>query len=178
MDWKNLGNAIANSAPILGQSLGGPAGAAIGVLLSHVFGVETNDPADVLKKIQADPGSYIKLIEIQNSYELSLQKQVFDDKASARNRDVEKAKAGVIDNTPRNLAYIDTFGLYIIVFLLFAKIDIQGPERDILMALTGALIASHNNVRNYYFGSSMGSRIKDISNNIREKVNEWRNPDK
>lgn len=72
MDWGDLKNIVGTAAPVLGTLLGGPAGTAVGALISSVIGVE-NRPDAVVKALEADPSLLLKLkeAEIQQQTELS-----------------------------------------------------------------------------------------------------------
>jgi len=67
MDWKTIGKAVADSAPILGGLLGGPAGGAAGALIASALGT-AGDPEAVMRKIQSDPVvlMQIKQLEAEN----------------------------------------------------------------------------------------------------------------
>ena len=54
MEWKDLKGIVGNAAPLLGNLLGGPAGATVGALVSSVLGVD-NSPDEVHKALEADP---------------------------------------------------------------------------------------------------------------------------
>ena len=76
MDWKDVGTALANVAPMLGTLLGGPAGATIGSLIAHEFGT-SSDPASVSAAITADPNAAIKLQQIVVDHDIAIKQMIF-----------------------------------------------------------------------------------------------------
>lgn len=84
------------------------------------------------------------------------------DVQSARSREIELAKAGAKDNTPKWLAYIAVVGfLGIVVFLMVHGIGSLDREVILLLgSLIGILGANSQTVYNYFFGSSAGSKAK------------------
>jgi len=72
MNWSDVGNLLADAAPLVGTALFGPAGTAVGVGLASLFGTEAN-PGKVAQAIKADPEAMLKIqqFEIENRTELS-----------------------------------------------------------------------------------------------------------
>jgi len=73
MSWVDVGKKIIEyGAPVLGFTIGGPAGAAFGAGVAKIFGADPVDPADVVAKIQADPDAATKLkqFELQNKVDM------------------------------------------------------------------------------------------------------------
>lgn len=60
MDWKSVGNAIADAAPVVGTALGGPVGSLVGGLVSLALGTDKS-PEEVSKALIADPEAVVKL---------------------------------------------------------------------------------------------------------------------
>lgn len=77
MDWKSIGNIVAQGAPILGTLLGGPAGAAVGGLIASALG-STATPDDVAAAIQADPDAMVKLRQLEMEHEAELRRMVIE----------------------------------------------------------------------------------------------------
>lgn len=61
--WKKVGEKVAGFAPLIGGILGGPAGAAVGGLVSQALGVK-NDPETVAMVLE-DQGARQKIIELE-----------------------------------------------------------------------------------------------------------------
>jgi len=73
MDWGNVANLVKSAAPLVGTVLGGPVGAAAGVIggIASLFGTEP-EPDKIEAAIKADPEALVKLkqFEIQNQTDL------------------------------------------------------------------------------------------------------------
>lgn len=171
MNFLDVGKEIIKrGAPILGAAFGAP-GAAVGAIVANVFGADWNNPDDILEKIKSDPEADQKLLEIQNSHELqlaqlALQKQIVEnqDRQRATNREIELARVGKNDNTPRNLAYLVTIGFFIFIFLFpYMQKEISTAETQIMMILVGILASKFSSGYDYFLGTSHGSDKKDIA---------------
>lgn len=156
---------IATVAPTLGTALGGPLGGLAGNVLAQAVG--GGDAAAVEKAIlSGNPEAMLALKNaeqafIQRMRELDIDEEKLhaSDRASARERET---KTG--DSTPRVLAYLTLAGFFIVLgaqfYLAFNGIVIpEGAQRTIDMT-TGVLFAMVFAVKDYYFGSSAGSKAK------------------
>jgi hypothetical protein len=77
MEWKDLKSIVGKAAPILGTLLGGPAGGAVGALVSSVLGVD-NEPDEVHKALSADPSLLLKLREAEIQQQTQLQQMMVE----------------------------------------------------------------------------------------------------
>jgi hypothetical protein len=77
MDWKDLKGIVGKAAPLLGTLLGGPAGGAVGALVSSVLGVD-NEPDEVRKALEADPSLLLKLREAEIQQQTQLQQMMVE----------------------------------------------------------------------------------------------------
>jgi len=119
---------VSKAAPILGNVLTGNFPAAAVSLITSVFGGSSNDLPDLLNRLQSDPQAAVKLAQIQSEHILEL-KAVENDRLKIEGefsnnpgvREAEKAKAGVVDNTQRYLAFgiIGIWLLYPLTSLIF-----------------------------------------------------------
>lgn len=146
-------------APTLATALGGPlAGAAAKIILGK-FGGEEDQIGSVLE--QADPTTLLALKKAEQEFivqmkelDISEEKLHAEDRASARAREV--ALRG--DTTTRILAYTIVGSFCTLVFaVLFGEIS---AESTIAGAVIGYLSAKAEQVVAYYFGSSLGSKMK------------------
>jgi hypothetical protein len=71
MDWKSVGNVVAQSLPLVGSLLAGRAGEAVGSMVASVLGVEAT-PEAVSDIIEKDPHAIdeLRAMEQQNQREL------------------------------------------------------------------------------------------------------------
>ena len=77
--WDKIKELIGDSAPVVGGLLGGPAGAAVGGLISKALGVENNASA-IEKELINNPDAFLKLKELEMSKELAMLKAQYDNK--------------------------------------------------------------------------------------------------
>lgn len=152
MDLSDIAKTLVKfGAPLLGNLLGGPLGASVVSTIANTFGADPNDTTDIFKKINADPQATEKLIELQK-VELQRTQMQLNDIANARQREVELAKSGKVDDTPRLLALGFTAG-FLILTLVLGILKIVYPEFNLdtlFMGLSNAEMI----VLTYYFGSS------------------------
>ena len=71
LDWKDVGHALADIAPVVGTALGGPAGALVGGLVAKSLGSDAT-PDAVTQAIAQDPGAAAKILALQNQHEEEL----------------------------------------------------------------------------------------------------------
>lgn len=72
LTWKDIAGAVGNVAPVLGTLIGGPAGGAIGAMVSSALGV-ANTPDDVSKALAVNPDAAIKLAQIESDSKTQLE---------------------------------------------------------------------------------------------------------
>lgn len=175
--WGKIKSAVSKVAPLLGSVIGGPAGGSIGTgvaLIAKSLGGNPEDPEEILNLVN-NPENIIKLKEIENQHEQALlaisvqreeielkREQTFlEDRANARQRQIEVTKAtGKVDWPTHLLAGIVTTGFFIVLGGLFAK-AVPEVNSEILWILVGCLATNFTQVVSYFFGSSMGSAIKN-----------------
>jgi hypothetical protein len=76
MDWKDIAGEVGKFAPLVGTLIGGPAGAAIGGLVSAALGT-SNSPDAISAAIATDPNAALKLAQFQSDNAVKLQAMVF-----------------------------------------------------------------------------------------------------
>lgn len=174
LEWKDIANVVGKTAPILGTVLGGPAGGAIGSLVSSALGVE-NKPSEVIKAIETNPQIAVKLKELEIQEEsmlkdhikqmaqidLDYQKEYVKDKDSARTREIELSKNG--DNLTQNiLAIIGTVAFFGLAFYIVTNglNEMNKEESFIVGMVVGSVMMIGKEIYGYYFGSSSGSKEK------------------
>lgn len=72
MEWKDLTTAIGKVAPMLGTLVGGPAGTAIGGIVSAALGC-ANNPDAVSQALTVNPDAAVKLAQIEKDRSVELQ---------------------------------------------------------------------------------------------------------
>lgn len=141
------------------------------VLDAAVAVTGAEDPAKALEALRGNGQLVyefrVKLLELeQRAYELELA-----DRQSAREAEVGKLKAGYPDKRKDVLSTIAILALAGLAYaVVFYEIG-QGPGRDLLFMLAGALIAVVRDVYAYEFGSSRSSAEKTeiMLENIRSR---------
>jgi len=73
MDWKALGNKVADAAPILGTLLGGPQGAIVGTWIAKKFGTD-NNPESILDTLNKDAEWAFKLKQLESEKALEIER--------------------------------------------------------------------------------------------------------
>lgn len=174
--WDRVKDIIGKGAPVIGTLLSGPAGAAVGSLIAAALGTEST-PEAVIEKLQHDPESMLKVLQIESDQKVELQKlaiqaeqnrmvahttelqAIMADKASARSLVTISG-----DHTARNLAYIYTFMLFITLIIHFLmmmmSVKLDPLALQVIGTLEGVLIAMVLGSKEFFFGSSLGDQKK------------------
>ncbi len=178
--WDNIKELIGTSAPVIGTLLGGPAGGAVGGLISKVLGVD-NTPEAIELALMNNPDALLKIKELETSKELAIlqaelehkridvgsvidnrkldneKDQMFlSDKQSARSRQVDSEKAtGKVDVALYIIAGVIVVAFFVsILALIFITLDKQSGTYELLLMLFGALTTKFGTVVDYFFGAS------------------------
>jgi hypothetical protein len=156
---------ISAIAPLIGTAIGGPFGGLAGSFLASKLGTAPGDDKAIETAVMSgNPDVMVKLQQANNDFKahmadigLSEDKLVFDDIANARAREM-----AVKDLTPAILAYAITVGFFgVLGFMLaYGKPAVGG---DALLVMLGSLGTAWAGVISYYFGSSLGSSVKDTT---------------
>jgi hypothetical protein len=167
-------NFLKKIAPFIstGLSLAGPYGAIAGKLLSPILGVKpdakpdemaaaiagaTPEQIEAIRKAEQDFQLQMKQLDIQSVDDL--EKIAADDRASARNREIQ-----VKDNTPRILAYVYAAGFFLTlgaeIWMAVSGVNINPLASKSIDILLGVLTGMVLGTKEYYFGSSAGSDKK------------------
>jgi len=163
MNWKDIGAAIGNAAPMVGGLLAGPAGAAIGSVVAATLGVD-NTPDSVNNALKNNPDALVRLQELQVNSKVELQKLAVTAQQHQLEAELLQYKAEVDDrNSARELAakqpndlirptitILMVLGAIAIVFLVFS-----GYSKDLLTDATASLTIG--TVMGYWF-----SEVKQV----------------
>lgn len=119
------------------------------------------DPQSAVDMIKANPEMAMAFEKSINDHKAEMDQMYLKDRGDARQRDI-----AIQDKRGRNtradvLAFSAIGGLISLIWiLLFIQIP-DGPARDVLLLLSGALITIVKDVYGFEFGSSRGSKDKD-----------------
>ena len=158
-DWKGL---IGTVAPTLATALGGPlAGMATRAIAESLIGNPDASEKDIALALQgASPETMLKLKEADLAFEqrmaelnVDLEKIAADDRASAR--DMQKANKTYIVPIIATVTVVSFFA--IVTWVLSGKVTL---ESTLLGFVLGQVSAKAEQVYNYFFGSSAGSKEK------------------
>lgn len=163
-NWKG---ALSNLAPMLATALGGPlAGAAVSTITEALgLGADATD-AEIAKELAtASPDALLQLKKSEQEFatrmaelgfknEADLEKIAADDRASARQREVDRQ-----DWTPRVMAFLVTSGFFSMLAIMVIAAIPEG-SREPLYILLGSLGTAWTQIIAYYFGSTAGGQKK------------------
>jgi soluble lytic murein transglycosylase-like protein len=159
------------AARLLGNAIDGKAGAAVGEQLAReVAGVAervlgTSEPREVEAALRADPAKALE-------FRLEMERLATQAQLATLSADLENVKdaRGVLHSgswwvraAPGLLSVIITLGFFgTLVMLVFVGLpQTSDTLREILALLLGALTLAFGDVRNFWLGSSAGSKRKD-----------------
>ena len=159
MEWSEIGRKVADAAPLLGVALGGPAGAAIGALVASTLGTAGN-PAEVLKKLQADPAAMIRMQELEQQ-----------ERESLRGHVLGIAQAELADQQQARLVHKDHWmpsALTILLAMMVAAITggmmfftVPVESKEVLFLVVGQLLGAFATAVAFWLGSSRSSADKN-----------------
>ncbi len=183
--WDKIKELIGDSAPIVGGLLGGPAGAAVGGLLSKALGVE-NSASAIEKELIGNPDAILKLRELELSKEIAVLKAQYDNKVEDNRHEEHYANVNVGDKqNARGSSHLYELQtdigkkifvqtsilvpllIMINILLISYASDLKLGDAMISMVSTLIGIALNNAYRErqsmieFLFGSSIGSKMKD-----------------
>lgn len=178
--WDEIKKALSPFAPVLGGMLGGPLGAAAGVAVKKILtGNEQASNDELMQALQnITPEQRFALQQADNDFNLEMERLALQqyqsemlDTADARKRQVEMAKQGInwitlMDAiTTEVLALINVLGFWIyggVMFLMVRHDDINTVEATLIGTILGYAISEAKAVNSFKFGSSRGSKQKDV----------------
>jgi len=166
MKLADIENLVGAVAPTIATALGGPlAGLAVktlsNLLLGHGNGTD-EDVATALSNATPDQLAAIKKIDADfkvqmKSLDIDLDRIAADDRESAR-----QMKMMTKDWTPDVLSFVVIIAWACIQFYMFSHVIDLGM-RELIARVLGTLDGALMLVLSFWFGSSAGSRAKDIA---------------
>lgn len=157
MNWNSIKDAVGKVAPLAGTLLGGPAGAAVGGLISSALGVEST-PGAVAAAL-GDPDAVVKLKELEiNERQHFLQMQL--ETLRIELADTQNARASHKDS--RMPAIVTLCLTVICAGLLFALMFVPVPQdnRDMLVQSFGTVLGFWGASLAYWVGTTRSSQDK------------------
>lgn len=163
---------VAQIAPVIASAFGGPLAGAGVTALEGALGVSpgsSQTPAGqeaITQRLLAglDPQTMAAMKKADEDFQALMDQHKIDlakineqDSENARNMQVQTR-----DITPRLIGGAVVLGLFGLLGLL-AFHEVPSANRDVLVAMVGALAVGFQNVLHFYFGSSAGSQGKDAT---------------
>ena len=154
MDWGKL---LGTAAPTIATMLGGPlAGSAVTMLAKEVMKREDATEQEVYDAIKADPQAMakVKIAEVQAEASIA--------DADTRSQDsAREMHISLKDATTPILSWLIVFGFFSMVGAILLN-QVNLADKQLAYILVGYVSAEMTKVTNFYFGSSRGSRNKDV----------------
>lgn len=157
VNWSDLGEKVADFAPLLGSALG-PAGSVVGSLIASEFGTE-NTPDAISKSLINNTEAQVKLREIELRHKEKLESLVVEtlalelkDKQSARLAHANSKMPGIICGVLTFLAAIYGAGLFFI--------EMPIDNKDMINYFGGQLITAWLASIHYWVGTTRSSSDK------------------
>jgi hypothetical protein len=157
MSWASIAKHVGQAAPLLGTVLGGPAGGAVGALISSALGVD-NDPSAVANAM-ASPETLVTLKQIESDHRAQLEQMALEqtkaelaDKANARDAHKHSPVPAFI-----------VAGLTILIGILICLIwfaELPTESKTMAMMLLGAVTTKWGDSIAYFVGTTRSSAEK------------------
>lgn len=158
MNWKNVKELIGGAAPMIGTALAGPAGTAIGTLVSSALGVE-NNPDAVAKAIQSDPDALLKLKQLETDNAKDLRANVLK-MADIELKDVQNARDNNKHSSMPAIICCSLTGMVALGAAALFTLNIPPANEQIANLLFGALLAKWGDSIAFWVGTSRSSAEK------------------
>jgi len=159
MDWKKVGQAVADAAPLLGSLAGGPAGGAVGALIASTLGT-ASDPDAVMAKIKSDPEVFLKLQQLESDerkHLLDMQVQTLQ----AELADVQSARQSHAGHwMPSALTLFLTAMVCAMTYAVITMV-IPSENKDMAVYIFGVVTGAWSSSIAYWIGTSRTSFAKD-----------------
>lgn len=161
MKWGDLKEIIGAAAPIVGTALGGPAGAAVGSLVSSALGVE-NNPQAVAKAIENDPEAHLKLKQLELDNAKDLRAKVLK-MAEIELQDLQNARENHKHSIMPTIIFYALTAIAVCYGASLLFVDIPADNRDMINHFGGQLITLWVASCAYWIGTTRSSAEKTRS---------------
>jgi hypothetical protein len=167
-----FGPLLGQVAPSIATALGGPlAGIAVKTLSNALLGHDLGSEDDVATALMnASPEQLSAIKKIDADFKVRMKELDIDlERISAGDRDsARQMQRDTKDWVPKVLAIGITAGFFgVLIWMLLNGMPKTGTEA--LLMMLGALGTSWNNIVQFYYGSSAGSKAKTDAMALREK---------
>lgn len=133
--------------------------AAVVSVAQAVTGAPT--PAAALAQIQADPNKVLEFQQAIAAQQADLEKAYLVDTQSARNRDIELAKAGIKNYRANGLAAGAGFLIILCLALAVWQSDMDENAKAIITLVLGRALGWVDQIFGFEFGTNRSSQTKD-----------------
>jgi hypothetical protein len=165
MDFTAIIKAI---SPLIGTAVAGPLGGAALGFLADKLGVPKEQTDNIVNALQGiDP---LKLKELEQDFakwQIEEQDKVIQsylaDTADARKRDSDIRKAGQHNYRADWIVVMIFAGMVACFYVALQHVGIDEFGKNIILTLLGVLISEWKQITNFEFGSTRGSKDKDIT---------------
>ena len=159
MKWSDIKETVGKFAPLVGTAIGGPAGAAIGSMVSNALGVD-NTPDAVAEAIRSDPDAAVKLRKFELDNEADIRQHAFK-VLDVELKDVQNARDSHKHNPmPMIICTALTLMVSAGAYMLFT-LDIPPDNKNIANLLFGTLLAKWGDSIAYWVGTTRSSAEKN-----------------
>ena len=159
MNWEDIKGAVGKIAPLVGTAIGGPAGAAIGSMVSSALGVD-NTPDAVAHALKTNPDAAIKLRQFELENEQDIRAHAFK-VLDVELKDVQNARQTHKHNPmPMVICILLTIMTAAGAYMLFT-LEIPDTNRQIAYLLFGTLLAKWGDSIAYWVSTTRSSAEKN-----------------
>lgn len=159
LDWKKVGRAVADAAPMLGGLLGGPAGSAAGALIASTLGTAA-DPDAVLERIQQDPNVLLQIKQLEKDE----RGQIRDWRMAVLQAELADTQDARKNHATHWMPSALTIGLTLMVCAMVYAIvfaEIPASNKDMAVYVFGVVTGAWTTAVSYWLGTSRSSATKD-----------------
>lgn len=174
MDWSDIGSAVKTYAPIVGEALTSPIGAAmaVGQVVANLFGVKST-PDDVMDYIKGNSEKAQERLQFELSNNIEFQKLclskiqeqnrhdeynaglIISDKQSAR-QNSENINKSPVDNKIKMIIVISEISLFVMCISIIAYYhdNLNSSLSGIIGTVIGMILKSLTTIIDFYWGSA------------------------
>lgn len=173
MDIKSI---LKTAAPMLGAAIGGPFGAMATKLAVEALGGEpvskpedlpalmaAATPEQIAALKQAEMDFKVRMTELGYTNEQKLEALVVQDRQGARDRDVKLAEAGQRNHRADFMFFLAVVITSALVWIVWKDPAINEYVKGIFTLVLGRFLGYLDNIYNFEFGTTRGSKSKDTT---------------